>query len=734
MRQHPLLIVALNVSLLASAFAQQPTPAPVSAPGDEVVRITTNLVQMDLVVTDKKGRLVTDLRPEDFEILEDARPQQITHFAYVDNEPAAAANAPAPAPTPKDKRQTVLPPPARLRPEQVRRTIALVVDDLGLSFENVPTMRDALRKFVERQMQPNDLVAIVRTSAGMGALQQFTNDRRQLLAAIERIRWTPNSRGGVNTFASVDPNPQGGVFAERPTGRDEVIDNGTALDAVNKLREDIFTVGTLGALNFVVRGMQELPGRKSVMLFSEGFALFRESRRNERVFIALRQLVDQANRASVVVYTVDPRGLVYTGMTAADNFAGLSAQQISDRLSNRSQQLFDTQGGLIYLAQQTGGFAVRNTNDLAGGIRQVLDDQRGYYLIGYRPATATFDRRFHRLTARVTTRKGLRVRMRTGFYGIADEDLRRPKRTRAEQLSAALASPFNAGDVHLRLTPLFSHDQQSGSFIRTLMHIDARDLTFTTEADGWHKTELDVAAVAFGDNGQVLGQVGRTQTFSLREDVYRAALAGGIVYSFDVPVAKGGAYQLRMAVRDNATEHVGSASQFVEVPDLRKQRLTLSGLIVSGARAANADARPQTTSASKETGAAAAPGQDGAAPSTADTADLLAGPAIRRLRHNTLLDYACVIYNATTDKATNLPQLTLQVRLFRDGQQVFADQPQPLKLTPQPDMSRISATGRLRLGTDLTPGEYVLQLVVTDALADRKHNTAVQWSDFEIIQ
>ena len=159
---------------------------------EEVVRISVTLVQLDAVVTDKQGRLVTDLRSSDFEIYEDGRKQHITNFSFVSTQPEAL---PAAATEPRSKAPLPPGPPTRLRPNQVRRTIALVVDDLGLSFESTAAVRDALKKFVDQQMQPGDLVAIIRTGAGMGALQQFTADKRELYAAIERVRWNMVGRG-----------------------------------------------------------------------------------------------------------------------------------------------------------------------------------------------------------------------------------------------------------------------------------------------------------------------------------------------------------------------------------------------------------------------------------------------------------------------------------------------------------------------------------------------------------
>src|SRR5215207_840104 len=183
---------------------QQTPPQPQPAGDDEVVRITTKLVQTDVVVTDKDGRQVTDLKAEDFEILENGEPQEITNFSYVSAAPAAAAaGSPTPTPTARDKAGVPPPPPARLRPEQVRRAIALVVDDLRMSHEAIHATRQALKKYVDEQVQPGDLVAIIRTSAGIGALQQFTNDRQQLYAAIERVR--PLARTTrLGAFTSVD--------------------------------------------------------------------------------------------------------------------------------------------------------------------------------------------------------------------------------------------------------------------------------------------------------------------------------------------------------------------------------------------------------------------------------------------------------------------------------------------------------------------------------------------------
>ncbi|HEX8474564.1 MAG TPA: VWA domain-containing protein [Pyrinomonadaceae bacterium] len=724
----------------ASTQTPEQQPAPDDDREDDVVRITSNLVQLDVVVLDKEGRQVTDLQAEDFEILEDGKPQPITNFSYVALNVASTPTTAAPV----DKNAPRVP-PRTLRPEQVQRTMALVVDDLGLSFESIPAVRRTLKKFVDEQMQPNDLVAIVRTRAGMGALQQFTSDKRLLHAGIEKIRWYPQGRGGISAFAPIETQPvtrdgdeRRGPGASARERDDRAGDRDAELEQ-NEFREEVFSVGTLGALNYIVRGLRELPGRKSVMMFSEGFSLNRTDGQSQRLLDALRRLTDMANRASVVVYTIDPRGLMFTGMTAADNTANVSAEQLERELSARGQKLIDTQQGLEYLSRQTGGFTVRDTNDLTRGVRRVLDDQKGFYLIGYRPDAATFDpvrgrARFHNVTAKVK-RAGLRVRTRNGFYGFTDEEVRKPTRgTRREQIVRALVSPFATGGVQLRLTSLFGN-AENVSFVTSLLHINSQHISLREDADGWRRAVVDLVALTFGENGAIVDQVDRTETIRLRGQAYERFLRHGLVYVMKVPVKKPGAYQLRVAVRDEASQRVGSASQFIEIPDLKKNRLALSSIIITNSQAQmSANASNNQGATASQTTTAQEQNTFGADAQSSDRPDASFDASLRRFRRGASVDYFYHIYNARLDKATGRPQLQTQMRLFRDGQQIVAGKEMPFDAGKQTDLKRLAAGSRIRLGRDLAPGEYVLQVVVTDLLAPEKRRTATQWIDFEIVE
>jgi VWFA-related protein len=736
------LTLTLILQLSLSAFAQQPTPTPAPSSGaqqqkpeappqppgrvdDDVVRITTNLVQVDAVVTDKKGKPITDLRPEEIEIREDGRPQKVTNFSYVSLESSEAAQPARPSDKPLDKNAPPIP-PVRLRPEQVRRTIALVVDDLGLSFESTYFVREALKKFIDQQMQPDDLVAIIRTGGGIGALQQFTSDKRQLYAAVEKVKWNLSGRGQISTFAPIGGDPLGGALSG--DAADGVPDRQTSED-IDQFREDLFAVGTLGALNYIVRGLRELPGRKSIVLISDGIKIFNtDLSRGSRILTALRRLTDLANRASVVIYTMDARGLQVLGMTAADDTGGMSPDQIEQRLSSRRSDFFDSQSGLIYLAQQTGGLAIRNSNDLSGGIRRVLEDQKGYYLIGYRPDDSTFDtvsgrRKFHKLSLKVNRPGKFNVRMRNGFYGITDEEAVAVRLTPIQQLLGALTSPFGAAGVHLRLTSLFGNDPKLGSYMRSLLHIRARDLTFTEEPDGAHQSVFEVIAITFGDNGMVIDEIGRTHTIRVKGKTYERILKDGFVYHLFVPSKKPGAYQLRAALRDQASARVGSASQFVEVPDIKKNRLTVSGILIRGIS-------PQ---AFKKDGTALS-NQEQNSVDQVDEMDPIANAAVRQFHSGYVIECGFFIYNAQIEKVSGKPNIQFQLRLFRDGQPIFAGKEIPLDLTNQPDLKRLKAGAGIQLGTEMVPGEYVLQIVVTDLLAKEKHRVTSQWIDFEIVK
>ncbi len=713
-----ILASATLLAFTASAAAQTPTPAPPRSDND-VVKISTALIQLDVSVTDRKGNPVRDLKPEDFEIFENGEKQTISGFRFVSSERKVNEVTAKPS---ADKLGIPIP-PAELKPEQVRRTIALVVDDLSLSFESAYQTRRALRKFVDEQVQEGDLVAIIRVGAGIGALQQFTSDKRQLYAAVERVKWNPRGVGNIGAFAPIEPTMSelAAAMGDTTVSEEDIKQEKDSINAQNDFRSSIFATGTLGALRFVVGGMAELPGRKSVVLFSDGFRLMDRDEMGGtgggRVMEFLRQLIDLANRSSVVFYTIDARGLQTTSITAQDKITNItSPTAYSEALSSRRDELLETQAGLQFLAEETGGFAVINNNDLAGGVRKVLEDQ-SYYLISYEPDTDTFDaakRKFNKLDVRVR-RDGTKVRYRSGFFNVSEEKISRPLEAgKAPQnhLTTALASPFVVNDIALRLNLLYANDARRGNYIKALLHIDVKDLKFTPAPKGEKQATFEVLSASFGDNGMPVEQVGRSYTITVNEANYERMLAEGLVYHLTLPVEKPGAYQYRMAVRDAQANKVGSASQFIEIPNLKKRNHQLSGIVLD--------------SFSTEVWQKAVSSDSDDLPSNS-----LGDSSLRRFKQDSVLRYGFEIYNAKLD-ASKKPNITTRIRVILDGKLVLDGKPLPLELTGQTDMARLKSVGVVSFGKGTPPGEYILQVIVIDNLAKPKQQISTQYIQFEI--
>jgi len=718
MKQKILIMFFIVLSGAVGAFAQTPLPSatpPVEDDGN-VLKISTSLIQMDVVVTDKKGNPVTDLKPEDFEVFENGKKQDITNFSFI-----AVDSKPAPKETvksPKTTKNSIPIPPTKLKAEQVRRTYALVVDDLGLNFANVFWVQQSLKKFVNEQMQPGDLVAIVRTGSGIGALQSFTSDKRQLLAAINKIKWNFRGRSGISTF---DPIRLG--FKEELQGRAKLTggtrdpagsaeDNAFARE-IDEFRNENFAVGTLGALNYVVRGMGGLPGRKAVMLFSEGFALTSKDGggsvpKPTRILNAMRVLADLANRSSVVIYTLDPRGLQEPGMANAEDEIANVFREVAGR-QDRETSFIESQQSLRYLAYETGGFPFVNQNDIDLGMRRVIADQSSYYLLGYQPDAETFDpkkNKFNNLEVKLK-RPDLKVRYRSGFFGITDEKIQAVAQTPQQKLLTALTSPFGADDINLSLYPIYQNDAKSGDLIQALVYIDAKDLKFTEEK-GNQKANFDIVAMTFGDNGVTVNQLSKNYTIAVSDKVYRNMLANGFVYKLAVPVKKSGAYQFRIALRDTNSDKVGAVSQFVEVPNFRK-RISLSNLILD-------NFTPEEWRKIKFGGNESERG-------------VLLDTTLREFKGGTILRYDYVIYNPK-----QIQSLTTQMRLIREGKVVYEETPVPLKTDEQTDLMRLQSFGAITLGKNLEAGSYILQIIVVDPAVKGKKSFTTQFVEFEIVE
>jgi len=673
-----------SIGLVAPSFTARPAAQEPAAqapdaqtPGDRpTFRGGTRLATFDAVVTDDKGRHVTGLTPDDFEVVERGKRQTVRHVVYVNVAGTEAASGSPGIAMPGR--------PGALR-ENTGRVLAIVIDDLRMSFPSIVYTRHVLNEYLDRHFRPGDVVAIIRTLGGGGTLQQFTTDRRLLKAAIERIRWSPRE------WPSFDPGGPVG-YGPRPAER---------------LEREFTLDGSLGALEYVVRGVQALPGRKTVVFVSHGFSLDGPGWYGSGIRSDVERVIDTANRGGVVLYTLDPTGLRSASLTAADGpFAasrrssGLGdvgessvamAQSLAAATQVRLRANQEQQYSLEYLARETGGFAVVGNNNLTGGLARIMTDTRGYYLIGFdtalTPGVST-----ERGAVRIrVTRKGLEVRARRDRFGPADPDAPPLERT-ADPLSTALKSPFATGQLDVRVETLFGHDEADGSVVHAVVSVDPAGLTLT-EAQGERTGHLMLVVFALDHEGHPVVRTHQPVDVRLDDAAWRRAQARGLRYDVQLPFKDAGGYQVRAAIVDEPSRRIGAGSQYVEVPRIGKGRVALSSVVLSDA------------------------GDPGRSLTTA-------------FAHGGRLEYAGTVYDGRTDRTRGF---SATATVLRDGKPVV--EAAPVSIAPAAGASPVAPVafrGSLQLGADVKPGVYTLQVALLPDDVNAKKPRAVQWADFEV--
>jgi VWFA-related protein len=696
------------VQLSVSGFSQSSQPAPGPTPDRDVVRISTSLIQLDVTVTDKKGNPISDLRPDEVELFQNGKKKKITNFSFV----AGTRTQGKPETDVTGKTLNGKPPilpasPVRL--DSVRRTVAIVVDDLNMSWPSSVWAKDALRKFVKDELQDGDLVAIIRTAGSSGMLQQFTTDRRQLLASIER-RF---SYGGLSFLKQ--ERDIGGVKNPRE-------------GEMEALRDRIFGEGTIGVLNFVVRGMRDLPGRKSLVFITDRVVVGDSGYAGTPSFSlnveSVRRLIDNANRASVSFYPIHAPGLVVPMMSAEDDVIDIKlpgGEHLTDAKlfgrEGRQHQIINAQDGLRFLAEHTGGFAVINSNSITKGLRRIMDDQ-SYYLVAYDPDDDMFQRsgpfappnsKYNTHEIKVS-RPGARVRFRTGFLGVSNEkDEQKPVGTVTEQIITAITSPFTSNELDVRMNAIYMADEKRKPSVVSFINIDPAELTFIASGNGLQKASFDMVAFTFDAEGRVVDERSKNFTVTVTKAQHEVLMKRGLIATFGLPLKKVGGHQFRLAVRDTATGRIGTAYQFVDVPPVSSGKFGLSGAILSSGSSGLITAKDAVT---------------------LDVEDPMRYTSVREFRSGTPLEFSLFAYNPKLDSSKK-PNLLQSYKLYKDNQVVFTSTERRVVMEDQPSVDAVAVSGGLMLGSELLPGDYSIEVMVRDQ--NDKNRVVSQFIQFEIV-
>jgi VWFA-related protein len=685
---------ACAAALSASVAARAAAPPTVVTAEAEIVRVSVS-------VTDKQGRPVTDLKATDFVLTDEGQAQEITHF--VPGSPAAMAQEPsAPA------QATATDVPAAAAPAPARHVV-LAIDDLHLSGPNLIRARSGLKAFVSSSLLPADEVAIATTS-GAGVSRAFTTDRAAIMGAIDAL--APNER-----------RPNAGGRATMNQAQAEAIERGdqNALDlAVQEITEAAGLAGRTppwapgeakaqarqivaqalavsnGALAFVedvVRSMQPLPGRKLVVMVSDGFVLGPPS---EPAAFDMRRLIDASARADVAVYPLLGRG-VATEMDAAARGTAQGVLPGRNAMYARLQEMSMNQA-LDSIAEGTGGRFIRGTNDLASGLREILDDNATSYLIAYSPAQADTRARFHKIEVKVPGRPDLQVRARRGYLSrdprAKDTPTETAEKRREHDIRSGLSALVPRRDVPVQMQADFVDRAPEGPQLVLSAHVDAKGVRFQ-RADGRYKAELEFVRVVADENGRIVAPAdGKTAALDLTQATYEKTVEDGIGFQSVVPLPPG-RYEVRMAVREGRTAQVGSARQWVEVPDTRGSGLTLSGVFLFASTAGKTDA-----------------------------AALKDVQATRRYAQNAALFYAVHAYNPSRDD-TGAADVVSQAQVRKDGQLQGASPVETVafesKETARPVRGRIDLAG-------MPAGHYELRVLVVDRKSGTQSERRIDFS------
>lgn len=708
--------------LLCSVTASAQTtdnPKP-PAQSDDVIKVFTEQVQTDVMVFDRQGHFVNGLKREDFELRIDGKPRAINFFERVQagaaSEEAQLAAARGAQWAASDKTAPV--------PLDRGRPVFFFVDDMHLSPGSMDQAKKLLARYIDQDLKQNDEAEIMTATGRLGFLEQLTDNKVALRTAVERLttrpgvvkdgRRPPMSEYQALQISRGDPDTTGYFIDEvlkdnrmlsRPSAEDEV----TRRASMILEQAAYFTTITLASLETLIRSSAKLPGRKLIFLISDGFFI---DNRNSDTTERIHRLTSVAGKTGAVIYSIDARGLV-TGIADA------SVQVAVDRTHRLQRggmgEITSSQDGLNAVARDTGGRALFNTNDLHIAVDKGLKETSVYYLLSWRPNrgedSAT---KFRRLEVVIPGRPDLTVRVRRGFFDLTPprvaDKRKEPVKEKAEETPAqaklreAIVAPFpGGGQIPISLTLNYVDTPDRGIAMSASMQVPGELLLFSSKT-GEPKAQVDLGGAVFNDRGES-SRFGEQVTVTAPTDSSKAANRN-LTYSHTIYLPPG-LYQVRVAARDAESGQIGTASAWIEIPDLSNHKLSLSSLIVGE--------RPEPEAMTAKASGGPFP-------------DPVQLSIDRRFKRNSYLRYLIYIYNSARAVMDSPPDVAMQMQILRESQPVATTTLKKVSTEGVADLQRLAYAAEIPL-EGLPAGRYILKLTAIDRIAK---SSASQQLRFEI--
>ncbi|MDQ3798717.1 MAG: VWA domain-containing protein [Acidobacteriota bacterium] len=718
--------LAFFVFVVAGANGQTPTPAPDK---NEVISINTDLIQTSVTVFDKNNRFVEGLKPEQFQLTVDGKPAKIEFFEAV---------APVKTIERTENKSTGTTAPASTNLSLRGRKIVFFVDDLHLSLDSLGRTRSTISHFIENDMLPTDSVAIISSSGQIGFLQQFTDNKAVLRAALARLKVI------TDTFKDTDSPPMPPYTAVRIVngdrsaaeiyivkilegmktstggGNSTSVNRNAVYETVKQRAANItramnaVSESAIGSLENLLLTLNQTPGRKIIYYLSDGFYLQAEGGN----FIAnnrLQRAVNLATRSGSVIYTIDARGLFSmspdaTGERPIDT-SGASKSGLAESTA--------AQEGLFVLANQTGGRFLKNQNYFEKWVDRMLEENASYYVLAWSPESGGEDRtnnKFKRIEVSVAGRPDLTVRLQRGYLTnwektnekIAENNNNNNSSSKNAAKNTTENAAFNLSDdsapkkfLPTGLSLNYLDVPNVGGVLTSSVQIGTDSLSYGE--GGKQAAAVDVVGLIYNEQGKQVADF-KTGLNITPQAVSAGANGQSVIYNHRTPLAAG-IYLVKVAAREAKTGQVGIATRWIEIPDLSKRQLTL-GSILLGAKTV------------KGSGS----GGDAAQQQVQFSVD-------HRFARPFNLNFMSFIYNAARGATGSETNLTTQIEVFdADGRAVISTPARPLVLKTVDDLARIPLTGAIRQDL-MSPGTYLLRITVNDLTAKTK---AVQQTVFTI--
>lgn len=708
--------VLLCLTALAStAYGQKPEDNPASQSTGDVLRVSTELVQTDVTVFDRQGRFVDDLRREQFELRVDGKPIPISFFERVGGAGAAGAKS------------------AVDKAYGRGRKIIFFLDDLHLAADSIEQVKKSLLQFIDSEVGGSDEVAIVSATGRIGFLQQFTDHKSVMRAAVARIKYRANAVQDTGNLPMTEYIALRIAQGDREAlayytnellrslqfqyalpkygGKGAGFRVGSESDQAERMvlqRAQAMTTqsaansaATLSALEGFLRLSAQTPGRKHVVFISDGFFMHG----SPVVAQKMQRLTDAATRSGSVIYSVNARAFAH-GSSASNTKPNMGGA--GDKLNGGESEA--VQSALATLAENTGGRALLDSDAFGANAGNALKETFNYYLLAWRPESeAQKIEKFRHVEVSITNRPELMVRVPRGFF---ESETNAPKKasfqtasvkTAATDLQSANASFSSRQELPVHISANFLNTPDNGMVLSASTQIATNVLAYGE--GGQQRAAIDLAGVVLNEQGTPVSSFGTRLNVDPLFTNQSPAKSPGVIYNYRAPL-KPGIYQLRVAAREDKTGRAGRAAQWIEIPDLSQQSLTLSSLFLGG----------QEIQAVEK-----------AATKGAQSAPQMQFSVNHRFAAGSRLSFFLFIYNAALASGGDRPSaLTAEMQVIQDRRIALTIPPQKVVIEETTDMRRIPYGGSFSLKS-LPAGSYVLRVIVTNRSAQTSASQDVRF-------